>query len=145
MFGSWRASDFPNLRPEHRQITSLATIEYNCIAWAAGDTETWWWPDEDGIGHWPSNVPRERTILAFQLAYATLGYAPCQTGQLEIGFEKIALYGDGDGPTHAARQLPNGNWTSKLGEHEDIEHINLECLNGPCYGRVICFLRRPIC
>jgi hypothetical protein len=145
MYGSWPAADFPNLRLEHRQITSDSTIEYNCIAWAAGDTENWWWPDEDGIGYWPSNIPRERTLLAFQLAYATLGYVPCNDGFLEVGFEKIALYERSGEPTHAARQLPSGKWTSKLGEYQDIEHVNLECLHGPCYGRVVSFLKRPVC
>ena len=28
--------------------------------------------------------------------------------------------------THAARQLPSGKWTSKLGDADDIEHNTLE-------------------
>jgi hypothetical protein len=41
---------------------------------------------------------------------------------LEPGFLKVALYGTGLTYTHAARQLADGKWTSKLGKGEDIEH-----------------------
>jgi hypothetical protein len=35
-------------------------------------------------------------------------------------------------PTHAARQLPSGRWTSKLVLREDIEH-DLHALSGEAY------------
>jgi hypothetical protein len=44
--------------------------------------------------------------------------------------------------THAARQLENGNWTTKFGDFEDVEHIDLICLEGPRYGRSIVLMRR---
>jgi hypothetical protein len=54
-------------------------------------------------------------------ALATLGYQLCEGDALEPAFERIALFADADGrPTHAARQLPSGLWTSKLGKAEDI-------------------------
>lgn len=37
-------------------------------------------------------------------------------------------------PSHAARQLPNGRWTSKCGQAEDIEH-DLRDLEGRLYGK----------
>jgi hypothetical protein len=146
MSGSWLPAEFPNLHEADHEITSPATEEYNCIAWAAGDTESWWWPDEMETAYWPSAAPRQVTRLAFVLAYGTLGYVPCNDGTLEEGFEKTVLYEDVDGqPTHAARQLPDGRWASKLGPHEDIEHRAPECLEGPCYGKVVQYLKRPIC
>lgn len=144
MPGSWPPSDFPNLKEIHHEITSQSTREYNCIAWAAGDVENWWWPDEMGTGYWPPNVPRVQTIMAFILAYGSLGYVPCDDGSREAGFEKIALYSFGDKPTHAARQLIDGQWTSKLGDCEDIRHTTVECLHGPRYGTVATYLKRPI-
>jgi hypothetical protein len=45
-------------------------------------------------------------------------------------------------PTHAARLLPSGLWTSKLGEWEDIEH-DLHALEGDVYGTVALLLKRP--
>jgi hypothetical protein len=146
MSGSWRPNEFPNLQEKLHEVTSPSTDDYNCIAWAAGDIENWWWPDdpEIGYGYWPLNVPRAETVLAFLQAYSTLRYVQCNDGLLEVGFEKIALYVLNGIPTHAARQLPNGDWTSKLGPHEDIRHANLECLHGPCYGKVAAFMRRPV-
>jgi hypothetical protein len=44
---------------------------------------------------------------------------------------------------HAARQLPTGRWTSKLGKAVDIEHDTPEGVTGPVYGAVVKFLRRP--
>jgi hypothetical protein len=46
-------------------------------------------------------------------------------------------------PKHAARSLPNGAWTSKLGDDEDIEHSTLAVLEGREYGRAKVFLKRP--
>jgi hypothetical protein len=62
---------------------------------------------------------------------------------LEPGFEKIALYALAGLPKHAARQLPNGRWTSKLGELEDVEHL-VDGLVGTWYGGVIQVLKRPL-
>jgi hypothetical protein len=45
--------------------------------------------------------------------------------------------------THAARQLDNGKWTSKLGQLEDIEHESLEALSGAVYGSVVQVLKKP--
>jgi hypothetical protein len=43
----------------------------------------------------------------------------------------------------ARHGLPNGRWTSKLGEREDIEH-SLHDLTGMVYGSVVLVLKRPI-
>jgi hypothetical protein len=45
--------DFPRLTPENHRTTSPAAIDYNCVAWAAGDTENWWQP---GV-FWPAQTP----------------------------------------------------------------------------------------
>ncbi len=135
-------SDFPKLERDPFSVTSPADIGYNCIAWAAGSNELWWWPDS-GDSYWPPGVPREETVEAFIQAYATLGYERCADGSLETGFEKIAIYANADGPQHAARNLESGRWTSKLGSDEDIEHRTLEALNCDLYGDVVCYLRRP--
>ena len=46
--------------------------------------------------------------------------------------------------THIARQLPNGRWTSKFGNWEDIEHTTLAALDGHFIGAARRFLKRPI-
>lgn len=141
----WIERDFPNFSTTGYEITSPDTIDYNCIAWAAEDNERWWWPDSQNIDYWPAGVPREVTINAFTQAYQTIGYEVCDRPNLERGFQKIAIYADSAGkPTHAARQLPNGKWTSKLGQDEDIQHETLEGLTGESYGNVACIMRKDI-
>lgn len=134
---------FPNLAAEGYRITSPSTAIYNCFAWAANEDWCWWWPDIDF--YWPKNAPYEETLDAFIQAYRTLGYEPCDNADLETGFEKVALYADTNNlPTYAAKQLPTGLWSSKIGRGEDIEHATLNSLSGSLYGRVAQTLKRPV-
>lgn len=136
-------ASFPILRSRGYSITSQATVEYNCIAWAAGDTGAWWWPDPMNVCYWPPTIPRENTLETFIEAYALLGYNICKDGIYEEGFEKIAIYADDNRkPTHAARQLSSGRWTSKLGSSEDIEHTTLDDLYSSVYGIIAVFMKR---
>ena len=81
---------------------------------------------------------------AFVAAFRTLGYEPCESADVEEGFEKIAIYTWAAGtPKHAARQLPDGLWTSKLGPHRDIKH-ELSGLEGRNYGMVKKIMKRKI-
>jgi hypothetical protein len=135
---------FPRLRGTGYHISSPQDPDYNCIAHAVGDTRSRWWPDLDGKDTWPEGVPREETPEAFVALFATLGYAVCAGEELEGGFEKVALFAAAQGvPTHAARQLDSGRWTSKLGELEDIEHA-LRDLEGEAYGAVVIIMKRPM-
>src|SRR5438034_8858838 len=87
-----RAKCFPKLSKELYGVTSDETEDYNCIAYAAGDTTLWWWPDPLGEYHWPLNAPREQSVRAFVETFCQLGYEECETGLLETGFEKVAIY-----------------------------------------------------
>lgn len=133
---------FPNLSPENSNLTSPVDEGYNCIAWAAGDTGRWWWPDAQEQNYWPPNIPRIENLECFELAYQHLGYSSRTDSTLESGSEKIAIFANEQGkPTHASRQLPNGWWTSKLGPQIDIEH-ELTAVEGPTYGKVAIILAR---
>jgi hypothetical protein len=147
MTGSWPPQDFPQLNILNHVETSPKTQRYNCVAWAAGNDTRWWWPDPLRTSYWPPNVPREETMDAFILAFGTLGYAPCADGTREPGFDKIAIYATYamgiHFPTHVARQMPTGQWTSKLGNCEDVAHSNTDVLTGPRYGAAVQFMKRP--
>ena len=131
--------EFPHLTADNHRVTSPPSTDYNCVAWCAGDTEHWWQP---GV-HWP--VAMESYGLdALELAFRSLGYEPCAGGDLEPDFEKVALYAVGQFYTHAARQLPSGKWTSKLGRLEDIEHDMPGVVAGGVYGEVAMFMRRSL-
>lgn len=84
---------------------------------------------------------REDTLPAFLAAFALLGYTSTSDSTLEPNVGKVALYARSGSPTHAARQLPTGRWTSKLGQAEDIEH-ELLALVGSLYGDVAVILAR---
>jgi hypothetical protein len=105
---------FPGLQGTAYRVTSPPADNYNCIAWAAGDTAAWWWPDEPDqpvSAFWPPGVPRVETMDAFVKAFEALGYVASSDERLEGGYEKIALFALAGAPRHAARQLPNGRWT----------------------------------
>lgn len=145
MQGSHFAKAFPRLQPGDYHITSAATPRYNCIAWAAGNDDNWWWPPGGFSGyHWPAGIPTASTLENFVKAFESLGYQVCDSAELEPEVEKIAVYVGSDGaPTHAARQLASGSWTSKLGKAEDIEHRTLACLEDGVYGLVAQIMKRP--
>jgi hypothetical protein len=124
---------FPNLSIHNSKNTSCATTDYNCIAWALEKKDVWCWPDQCGISFWPIQN-RKATPDAFIEMFAAFGYKCCKDHTLEKGCQKIVIYIKNGIPTHAARQLKNGKWTSKLGRDIDIEHDFPEVLNGPEYG-----------
>jgi hypothetical protein len=100
---------FPRLTQARYRSTSPSDLRYNCVAWAAEDSQHWWQP---GF-YWPVPASRDDVgIDALEKAFQSLGYESCLDESLEPGFEKIALYGFGFFYTHAARQLANGRWTS---------------------------------
>ena len=132
---------FPRLTMENHNVTSVPDVGYNCVAWAAGDTKRWWQP---GV-FWPVPLEREEHgIGALELVFKSLGFHECPDGTLEAGFEKVALYGSGLFYTHAARQLSEGSWTSKLGKSEDIQHDTTDAIAGGLYGEVVEFMRRSL-
>jgi hypothetical protein len=63
----------PNLTERNYRITSPPSLEYNCVAWAAGDTDHWWQP---GV-YWPTEASGD-------------DYGP---GTLEQAFTKRATLG----------------------------------------------------
>ena len=136
--------DFPNSNIHPFILTSPQTWNYNCIAWAYGDDTRWYWPTEHPHHYWPPNIRNELDLQSFIELYQLVGYKVCENNSLELGLEKIAIFGQPNGePTHAARQLLNGNWTSKMGGWHDIEHT-LTSLDSPVYGSALVFMSRSI-
>jgi hypothetical protein len=137
---------FPALKRGAYRVTSPVDRSYNCIAYAAGDMDRWWWPLPVDIKeiYWPTDVTRAETIAAFREAFASLGFVESLSADPQAGYEKIALFANDQAfPLHAARQQPNGRWTSKLGELEDIDHA-LHDLEGPAYGKVVLIMHREV-
>ena len=140
------AQYFRLLSPLNHECTSNETTLYNCIAYAAGDESNWWQPEQldDRPTVWPDGAIRDYSIEALISVFQILGYTVCNDGTLEPGFEKVALYVKADGEYgHAARQESDGYWKSKLGDWEDIRHATPEVVEGPEYGNIAKYMKRP--
>ncbi len=132
---------FPGLADGFEE-TSPEDPTYNCIAHAAGDHEAWWQPGGGPYVYWPSRIPRNYSPEALVAAFKTLGYATCTSEDLEDGVEKVAIFvNQAQEFAHAARQLADGSWTSKIGRQEDIKH-RLRQLEGAEFGTVAVFMAR---
>lgn len=141
------SGDWPNLNAHNARITSPETPDYNCLAFSAGRLDQWWEPyvipPKEPGKYWLDGVHPDNTPEDWTAVLATVGFEPCKDSCLEPGWVKVALYAKSSSVTHAARQLRDGRWTSKLGVFEDIEHDDLSVLEGALYGTVRLFLRRP--
>ena len=136
-------SQFPKLSAVEFKVTSNETSDYNCVGWAAEETmDRFWWPISQY--YWPPGFPLDLTIENFLAVFGSFGYQSCTSLILEEGFDKVVIYIREGKPTHMARQLPNGQWTSKLGHSWDIEHKSPLGLEGQQYGNFSKVLRRPI-
>lgn len=140
---------FPKLLTAGYDITSPEDVAYNCIAWAAHDIHRPWWPA--GYGYWPRWIEPEETIECFIRAFRLLGYSVCEDSRREFGYRKVVLYALENSPKHMARQLPDGAWTSKLGQSQDITHFTLDAVEayGPEpfygeYGSPVVFMKRLV-
>ena len=115
----WIDEELPHLAAEGYELTSDPTDEYNCIAYAAGETDRWWSHDSDDY-YWPEHASRTASIVSLIEVFAGLGYEPCEDTEDEPGFRIIALYANQRGDwTHAAVKLPSGGWSSKLNQSQD--------------------------
>ena len=135
---------FPNLTPGNHRVIGPATDVYNCIAWACGDPTRWWQPGPRF--HWPiPSDPNDSTLANLLAAFALVGFITCDNGVPEPGYEKIAVYSLTPSEyTHAARLLPSGKWSSKLGVDVLIEHDSPEAVAGGAYGEIVQFMKRPL-
>ena len=132
---------FPRLAGEEYEIICPASDKYNCIAYAAGDTSQSW--SDDPQDYWPPEVPRDPTLNGLRKLFRWLGYKKCNSIKLERKYQKVALYAQHNLWTHAALQMPNGHWRSKLGLGPLIEHWAPRSLEGDEYGRPYIYMRKP--
>jgi len=147
-----REKCFPLLSHLNYRCTSDETPVYNCIAYAAGDDSIWWEPEQydDFPTYWPDDAIKDHSLKALVSVFRTLGYRVCKSGDLEPGYEKVALYIKDNGQYgHAARQEADGSWVSKLGDWEDIRHATAQAVQttaepvgGPEYGKVAKYMKR---
>lgn len=136
--------DFPHSKANPFLITSEKSLRYNCIAYVYGDYSRPYWPDPNPLKFfWPPHLPRIKHLSSFIDLYSSIGYQVCPNGDLELPIEKIAIFGNSvNDPTHAAKQLTTGAWSSKLGGNHDVSH-SIQNISGGIYGHVLTYMCRP--
>jgi hypothetical protein len=122
-------AQYPRLTEGNHRITSPPTGAYNCVAWVNRDTSHWFEPDFT----WPDDLyvaEGEPDLDAYVELFRRWGFEECESGDLEAGHLKIAIYATGEYFQHVAKQLPSGAWSSKNGRLHDLRHEGLDALEG---------------
>jgi hypothetical protein len=135
--------DCPGLRASPYAKKSERDPNYNCVAFAVGDTGQWWEDVRIKGYYWPPGIPGSDTLEGWAKVFEIHGYRETETNDctLESEYEKIAIYGAPGDPAHVARQKASGMWVSKMGKGIDFEHT-LEGLVGEFPGDVIKVMKR---
>lgn len=133
---------FPGLAGEDFKILEPPSRYFNCVAFAAGDTTRIW--DYNEGYYWPPWTTRDSRIESLMEVFAGLGYEPCDDGAAEDGYRKVALYEENGIAQHAALQVSNGRWQSKMGQGPVIEHLSPESISGRVYGAPTTFMRKAV-
>jgi hypothetical protein len=133
----------PNFVPgENGAWSSGQCAHYNCISHSVGTKLTYIWPDQGEQYAWPPDIDRKETVAAFIEFYRLCGFEPCSNASTEPGYEKVVIYELDGAVAHAALQLEDGHWTSKIGDLADIMHINLQAGGGGLNGNPVQAVKR---
>lgn len=142
---------FPKLIDDNGfKVTSKATPNYNCISWACVYTDRWIQPSYIGrpsldcVVWWPPDVVEGMGPECLIKLFEYHGYVECDSCFHETGYRKVALYYNEmkNEWTHAARELKNGLWTSKLGSSIDMQHGTPESIECDSYGKIFCYMKK---
>jgi hypothetical protein len=134
---------FPSVPPSAIKIDGKDDPDYNCFAWACGATNQFWFPHRGYMYHWPAiEETTADDIDNFDVLFLDKLHGEEVVDQTyEPGFVKLALFTDTtEGEiyaTHLSRQLPSGEWGSKLGSGYLVRHgTNIHDLDYGHYGNV---------
>lgn len=139
---------FPSLQDDANfEITSDCTPAYNCIAWALGMNDVW-----VGLDHpnnyswtwWPEEVPCDEHKESLIALFKHFGFEISDDPTPEDEYDKVALYADEEGWTHAARVIDTNVLHSKIGTAWDIHHSGGNVFFGTEYGSVYAYMKRAI-
>lgn len=79
---------FPELVGTKYSEKSKETDVYNCIAFAFGDVNQWWWP-EKGYGiYWPPGFPLSQSVDVLIRICEVHGYSPVRGPNTRLGMRK---------------------------------------------------------
>ena len=125
---------------------------HNCFGFAVGSKKFWQPPsihgdpEGDPRFYWPPELlgdADENTWVSRYVAAAQAkGFSECgEDASLEVEFEKIVLIHSGGVFKHAALQIDEKRWKSKLGLLSDLEHPLEFMLRNP-FGKGTIYMKR---
>lgn len=122
-------------------LTSPATFQYNCIAYAMGMQDRWV-DHADLPWHWWPPVEKGDSIRHLIKAFCYFGFEECGLDDsVESNYDKIAIYQLSNKWTHAARIITREKYQSKFGASYDGFHSHGDVLKAQ-YGTVCVIMRR---
>lgn len=133
--------DFPRLGSRF-EVLAPSTKRYNCIAHSLGIHDRW-------IN--PRTGPADAPLAGMDRLYRSAGYRRLRALNFrrQSGNQKVVVYALRDDAgtitrvTHAAIQMADGTWQSKLGASALIRHPTPWAVAGPQYGvPVAVYIRR---
>ena|ERR1035438_274850 len=130
-------NNFPNLTNDKFQFTSEWDPNYNCVAYI-NDIK------DEYVQFYDEATRTYDTSLKRYISYfEEFGFRVTENSDLQEGITKIAIsYDENKEFRHVCKQLPAGEWTSKLGDWEDITHINPNVLLGNLYANELIFMEK---
>ncbi len=122
-------------------LTSPFTYLYNCIAYAMGMEDRW--VDSAGLPwHWWPPVHKGTNESDLVDAFRYFGFEECgMDDSVDANYDKVALYCNADGWTHAARVVGDGVYHSKFGASYNGTHSRGDVLQAQ-YGNPFVIMRR---
>lgn len=72
------------------------------------------------------------------------GFSQCSEASYEKDFDKVALYANKEGWTHAAKIIGDNVFHSKIGTAWDIHHSGGNIFAETEYGSIFTYMKRPI-
>lgn len=93
---------------------------------------------------WPEGVPYDENRESLVALFEYFGFESSDNNVLEDGYDKVALYADEEGWTHAARVISNNTLHSKIGTAWDIHHSDNDLFAETEYGSIFTYMKRPI-
>ena len=139
---------FPNLQSDANfEITSDCTPAYNCIAWALGMNDVWVGldhPSNYSWAWWPEEVPCDERTESLIALFEYFGFEIADDSTPEEDYDKVALFADEEGWTHAARVIDDNILHSKIGTAWDIHHSGGNVFSDSEYGSIYAYMKRSI-
>lgn len=125
----------------HFMLTSPTSYLYNCIAYALGMQDRWV-DHADLPWHWWPPVSKGSNETDLIEAFQYFGFEPCGMDDVpDAQYDKVALYHNAGGWTHAARIVDKGIYHSKFGASYDGTHSGGDVLQAQ-YGEPFLIMRR---